>query len=83
MRHGRATIRAAMLAIALGAFAPGGADAAPRQPKERTRITAADRKAAAEARKAKMEEARRLYPEVHGAPAAKASKTTKAKGGSR
>ncbi len=55
-------IRTALLAVALGVLAPGSADAQVREKKQRTRITAADRKAAAEARKAKVEAAKKQNP---------------------
>lgn len=70
MNWSKGIIRTALLAVALGAMAPGSADAQVREKKQRTRITAADRKAAAEARKAKMAEAQRKHPGVeyvHGA----------------
>lgn len=53
MNWSKAIIRTALVAFALGAMAPGSADAQVREKKQRTRITHADRKAAAEARKAK------------------------------
>jgi uncharacterized protein HemX len=72
MSYRRVIVHAALLAaVALGAVAPGGTRAQTKQRKEPTRITAEQRKAAAEARKVKMEEARRLHPEVHGTSAPK------------
>jgi len=64
MNWNKGIIRTALLAVALGAIAPGSADAQVREKKQRTRITAADRKAAADARKAKMAEAQRKHPNV-------------------
>ncbi len=60
MNWNKAVIRTALLAVALGAMAPGDADAQVREKKQRTRITSADRKAAANARRAKVEEAKKL-----------------------
>lgn len=70
-----------LLAFALGVVAPVGADAQVRERKQRTRITAAERKASAEARKAKMAEAQRQNPGVKYAHAPKAEK--KSEGGGR
>jgi len=61
-RHSLST--ATMLAFAVGVLAPSGADAQVRERKQRTRITSEQRKASAEARKAKMTEAKRLNPGV-------------------
>jgi len=69
MNWNKGFIRTALLAVALGALAPGSADAQVREKKQRTRITAADRKAAAEARKAKVDAAKKQYPNVHKAKA--------------
>lgn len=57
MNWSKAIIRTALVAFALGAMAPGSADAQVREKKQRTRITNADRKAAADARRAKVEAA--------------------------
>lgn len=67
MNWSKGLIRTALLAVALGAIAPGSADAQVREKKQRTRITAADRKAAADARRAKVEAAKKQYPHVHKA----------------
>ncbi|MBI5066914.1 MAG: hypothetical protein HZB56_01655 [Deltaproteobacteria bacterium] len=58
MNWSKTIIRTALVALALGAMAPGSADAQVREKKQRTRITHADRKAAAEARKAKAAQAK-------------------------
>lgn len=50
------TARALGAALLLAVLGPATAEAQARVPKQRTRITAADRKAAADARKVKMEE---------------------------
>jgi len=76
MNWSKGIIRTALLAVALGAVAPGSADAQVRERKQRTRITAADRKAAAEARKAKVEAAKKQFPAAHTAKGSK-------KGGAR
>ena len=57
MNWSKTIIRTALVALALGAMAPGSADAQVREKKQRTRITNADRKAAADARRAKVEAA--------------------------
>lgn len=64
MNWSKGIIRTALLAVALGAMAPGSAAAQVREKKERTRITQADRKAAAESRRAKMAAAKRQHPNV-------------------
>jgi len=72
----QASSSAVLLAFALGVLAPVGAEAQVKERKARPRITAAERKAAADARKAKMAEAQRLNPGVkylHGGEAAKKS----------
>lgn len=78
---------ATMLAVVLGVFAPAGADAQVRERRQRTRVTAEQRKAAADARKAKMVEAERLNPSVkyaHGEKSKRASAAApKASGGGR
>ena len=76
MNWSNGLIRTALLAVALGAMAPGSADAQVREKKQRTRITAADRKAAADARRAKVEAAKRQHPALYKANEAK-------KGGAR
>lgn len=76
MNWSKGLIRTALLAVALGAIAPGSADAQVREKKQRTRITAADRKAAADARRAKVDAAKKQYPNVHKVKADK-------KGGAR
>lgn len=55
-------------ALVCAALAPAEADAQARVPQRRTRITAAERKAAADARKAKMEEWRKAGGAAKAAP---------------
>lgn len=66
----RAGIAALAAAIALAALAPAAATADARQPKQRVRISAADRKAAADARKAKMDAWKQSGGARHAAPPA-------------
>jgi hypothetical protein len=68
-RAARALLVVVVAAVAM-ALAPARVEAQARTPKQRTRITAADRKAAADARKAKMAEWKRSRGATPASPPA-------------